>query len=61
MRNPSVYKTSSLLKWDAAVQNKDGRWVPARPLGWQGPRWSTSIKIAFYVLIGKYDALDWED
>jgi len=60
MRNPTIYKASSLRKWDCDTE-KNGRWIPARPLGWQGIRWFYNIKLAFYVLIGKYDVLDWED
>lgn len=36
----------------------DGRWVPARPLGWYSlvPR----IKAAWGVFTARYDAVDWE-
>jgi len=61
MKNPEVYKVYDLKNcWDNCTE-KNGKWIPARPLGWQGIRWLTNIKIAFCVLIGKYDALDWED
>ena len=60
MRNPEIYKASDLQKWNCATE-KNGRYIPARPLGWQGLRLDKTFQIAFYVLIGKYDALDWED
>ncbi len=60
MRNPTIYTASSLRNWDCDT-NKNGRWIPARPLGWQGIRWLHNLKLAFLVLIGKYDVLDWED
>lgn len=64
-RQPIIYKVNTIMHW---VNMKECRttslngiiWNPARPLGhnlfsivW---RW----KLAFLVLIGKYDALNWE-
>jgi hypothetical protein len=55
------YKAIDIVNWSCSKQS-DNRWIPARPLpyyGWWGVK--TRIKCAWFVLIGKYDALDWED
>lgn len=60
MRNPTIYKARDIDKWgEYALHEK--KWIPARPLPFYGWRFMHSIKIAFFVLIGKYDALNWED
>lgn len=61
MRNPSIYTAEAIRKWDDDTETKNGKWIPARPLGWQGIRLFHNIKLAFLVFIGKYDVLDWED
>ena len=61
MRNPGVYKVSNLEKLNDDQREKNGKWIPARPLSLYGFQPFTNFKIAFYVLIGKYDALDWEE
>ena len=38
----------------------EGRWVPARAINYKLDRWRDRIKWAWGVLIGRYDALDWE-
>lgn len=38
----------------------DGRWVPARHLGWQGWVLRHRLKLAWRVFIGRYDALEWD-
>jgi hypothetical protein len=51
------YTAATIQNWDCDFD--DGtRWIPARPMQY----WSFKrIVVAFYVLIGKYDALDWEN
>jgi hypothetical protein len=61
MRNPDVYTAQEIQNWDASTNTKDGNWIPARPLPFYGWRLFHNIKLALAVLIGKYDALDWEE
>lgn len=63
MRNPSIWTAQEIKEWDASVSmpNKNGNYIPARPLPFYGLRFFKNIKIAFAVFTGKYDALNWED
>ena len=62
MRNPGVYKVSNIQTINECQrEGKDGKWIPARPLSCDGFHPFKNIKISFYVLIGKYDVLDWEE
>lgn len=36
-------------------------WRPIRPINFQFESWRFRLKNAFYVLIGRYDVLDWND
>mgnify|MGYP005993533111 CR=1 FL=1 len=54
-----IYKANDLRHWNVEHEI-DGRWLPARPLDHSlFPR--LRIVEAWRVLIGRYDALDWED
>lgn len=61
MTVPVVHTANQIRKWDCDVQTRDGQWIPARPLGHSmfGPLWRW--KLAWRVLTGRYDALDWEE
>jgi len=61
MRNPDVWTALQIQKWDASTSTKNRGYIPTRPLPWYGPKLFHNIKIAYYVFIGKYDALDWEE
>lgn len=54
------YKASTIKKWgsDALI---NGRWIPARPINHKYESCIRRVKHAWGVLIGRYDALDWED
>ena len=60
-----IFKARNLL-WNKshssnATMNKEGYWVPCRGENHRfAPIWD-NIKGAFFVLIGKYDAIDWEN
>lgn len=55
------YTATQIRKWDCDTGLPDGRYIPARPLDWGGIYGLRQrIKHAWGVLIGKYDALDWE-
>jgi hypothetical protein len=36
-----------------------GKYVPARPLGWQS--WTNRFRLAWAVFTGRMDALEWPD
>ena len=58
---PEVYTPEEIIalqEQTAAFVN--GRWVAARPLGWQGWSLKTRARTAWKVFIGKWDALRWE-
>jgi hypothetical protein len=59
MRNPDLFTAAELKKFMSEVSLGNG--APARPHPFIGLRWFRSIRIAFGVLTGKYDAVDWED
>lgn len=63
------YTAKTIKNWptDCNVQNENNVWIPARPMGYN-PRYYQvpkvlfeKLKLAWGVLTGKYDALDWED
>jgi hypothetical protein len=55
-----VYTASSIKKWDVDVEVND-KWIPARPLNSFYNPFFGRIIAAWRVLIGKYDALDWQE
>lgn len=57
-RNPDLYTVSQIKKWTAYELQSTGTYLPTRPLPFYGITLRT-IKLAWGVLIGKYDALDW--
>jgi len=62
MRHPDVYSPTEIKQWATDEEYKPGKWAPSRPLPYSfsfSQSWR-SIKIAFKVLIGKYDALNWD-
>ena len=62
MRQPDIYTASAIKLWDCARETAtNGSWIPARPVGHNGFSWRWRFKLAFMVLIGKYDALNWQD
>lgn len=56
---PNVWKLENLFKHCKEVSAKlpDGRYVPARPLGFDG--WRERLRAAWLVFTGKADALLW--
>ncbi len=59
MRNPDLYAVKQLKDWSTDTEIHAGVWVPARPMGYPGIRLWYTFKLAFGVLIGKYDAVEW--
>jgi len=60
MRQPDIYTASAIKNWDVEGQLWNGAYVPARPVGYNGFSWRWRFKLAWFVLIGKYDVLRWE-
>lgn len=55
------YTAQQIKKWNVGVGMPGGRIIPARSLNYTVESWCSRIRNAWGVLIGKYDALDWED
>lgn len=56
----NVYKAKCIKNWDVDVCD-NGMIKPARPLNSKFITLRQRINSAWLVLIGTYDALDWED
>lgn len=61
---PQLVPVTSLRIWNTLVCNKDGQYVPGRPLpyyyaGLRNLR--NRLKLAWGVFTGRYDALDWQE
>ena len=59
MKIPSIRYTDDLQNWSEQIEI-NGKWVCARPESWGGLLLFWRIKLAWYVFIGKYDALVWK-
>lgn len=56
-----LYKARELGSWSVSAGTKDGTYIPCRPEGAKTiPSAWRRIKVAIGVLVGKYDAVDWE-
>jgi hypothetical protein len=53
------YTAYQIKNWSSSTPDKDGCWKPARPITIY--RLLERIGNAWLVLIGKFDALDWEE
>ena len=57
MKGVNIWKLQNLLNCCMSNSTEiDGKWVPARPIGWQGWR---RFKAAWLVFTGKADAVIW--
>lgn len=54
------YTATQIKHWDVDCGDERGNWKPARSLNHTLESLSSRIKNAWGVLIGKFDALDWE-
>ena len=57
----SKYTAKEIKDWDTDVQCRDYTWIPCRSENHKFESWETRFKNAWGVLIGKYDALDWQE
>ncbi len=55
------YTASQIKQWDVQRRSFDSGWKPARSINHTCESWISRIRNAYGVLIGKYDALDWEE
>lgn len=55
------YTAKQIQNWDSSAQIKPGVWAPARPLNHTVDGWRRRVVLAWGVLTGKYDALDWQE
>lgn len=61
LNTPTVYTPEQLKRMDNCQKEvKPGRWVAARPLGWQGLCLFKRLKAAWAVFTGRADVLRWE-
>ena len=60
MRQPDIYNASVIKYWPNDQKMPDGSWVPARPVGHNGFTWKWRWRMAFEVLLGRCDVLQWE-
>ena len=62
MNTPTIYTPESLARTTEGVQAglPDGRWIAARPLGWQGLCLRKRLRCAWLVFTGRADVLQWE-
>lgn len=60
-RNPHVWTARELKEHAISTEHPSGEWIPARPITSYGLRWWRNLKMAWGVLTGRYDALDWEE
>jgi len=58
MKTPQIISSTKNFQETTFENKKDGNWYPCRPITLFNP--IKNIKLAFLVLIGKYDALKWE-
>ena len=55
------YTATQIKQWDVQSCKYGSRWVPERGLNHKFESWKSRIANAWGVLVGKYDALDWEE
>jgi hypothetical protein len=62
MNTPTIYTPESLARTTrhCSAGLPDGRWVAARPMGWQGLSLRQRLRCAWMVFTGRWDALRWE-
>lgn len=60
----AIYKAFDIKRFDTESKIIIGQhdlWIPSRPINHRVDGVWSRIKAAWFVLIGKYDALDWEE
>jgi hypothetical protein len=61
MRCPVVYTANEIVNWHISEEYAPGMWRPARCCGfWSFRHIRQQFRIAWLVLIGELDALNWQ-
>lgn len=60
-RQPDLYTPSEIKEWDVLSKSATSDWKPARPMGHNLRPLSWRWKMAWGVLTGRYDVLDWRE
>lgn len=55
------FTAKRIKEYDVLHQGDDKMWRPTRPINYIFESFMVRIKLAYGVLAGKYDALDWEE
>ena len=57
------YNVEDFRDWgiEKAAKARDGRYVLARPENYKFDSWRYRMKLAWLVLVGRYDAIEWAD
>lgn len=63
MSAPNLFVADDLQRHPVHAGLPGGRYVLARPMGWQGGLYGLRIRfnLAWHVFTGKYDAVKWID
>ncbi|MDY6957858.1 MAG: hypothetical protein SVK08_01740 [Halobacteriota archaeon] len=61
MRTPEIYSAQQIREWDTDRESDCHGWIPARPMSRYGVNLIWRLQLAWYVFIGKADALGWQD
>lgn len=60
MRQPDIWSSIEIIRWQNMQLSKGFGWVPSRPLASNCILpWYHRFKVAWLVLIGNYDAIKW--
>ena len=60
MRQPDVYTANAIKRWMVDEKRPNGSYIPSRPYGHNCFPLGWRFKLAWGVLTGRYDALNWE-
>jgi hypothetical protein len=61
MRHSDTYSPIEIKQWSVDEEYAPGKWAPARPCPYEFSfgQLLRSFRIAWHVLVGRYDALNW--
>lgn len=56
-----IYTARQIQERDTDCEKDKGVWIPARPINHACDTWMERCHHAWGVLVGRYDAVDWQD
>lgn len=59
MRNPHLWSAMGIRNCPDVFHK--GKWIPSRGSSYSGWHFLYNLKLAWFVFIGKYDVVDWEN